>query len=168
MPLTLTDAELVLIRGLRGIMDRIGFSTASGAALPNPDLAGPIAWAILDVGGSVASVVQPAGTDMATIPEGRLREFVDRAKLHLMEDLWGNWGEISESLGVGSTQANDLADRLWKAITAERLRLVAVYPAPATGGGGTDGSTGTGTGTTTWYAPQVGHVQSVPSAFRPP
>ena len=85
----------------------------------NDDLNDPIQWAVVELGGTVADIVDVTDADLATVAADDERYIVDVAELKLIDNILGNSMLVNYSVGPRS----ESLDQLRKALENKRDRL---------------------------------------------
>ena len=83
--LTRSDADAILVRRARAVMERAGLVTT--ATSPNIDLTDPMVQALDVIGFPPASRAQVTDGDLARVPQALQGRFIDRAEIALVTGL---------------------------------------------------------------------------------
>jgi hypothetical protein len=93
----------------------------------NADLNDPIGWAIRKCGGSVASVVAVADSDVAGVSTDDLDKFFDLAEFRALESISGNLAVVTITAGPRTEHLSDLAKLVEQRLARKRKQLLEDY-----------------------------------------
>lgn len=128
MPLTRATLEGRLVRSNRGVMEKVGWSTAADGS--NADLAAPIASALWEAGYPTADPSSPADADLAAVPLSRWGLVSALADVQTKEALLGTAiGLVTQSKGGHAMNLSDIARRLEDEVARLRQSIARRYTA---------------------------------------
>lgn len=109
MPLTLEQVEQITVSRARTFMALCGMAVSG---TPNPDLADPIASALLALGYPVADVTAPTTDDLAAVPDGRSALFLGVVHLNALDACVGAWARCDQRISLGEQKFSQVADQM--------------------------------------------------------
>ncbi len=118
------QAETELVHRASKKMALVGFSVTTAGT--NTDLDSPLAAALRKMGLSMAGDTVADG-DLAAITSQQYDEFLDRAELRLMQNIYANIDFASITVGPRKEELGQLADQVKEAITELAGRIQAEY-----------------------------------------
>ena len=116
------DSELVARR--KAMLEAVGIGPTP---TENPDLNSPIAYAIRQCGGTVASIASVVDSDLATVDPADYDKLMDLAEYRLLMNIKGRWARVDISSGPFRQSLNQLADQLDKDIAAMKANIAETY-----------------------------------------
>jgi hypothetical protein len=120
--LTRAAAESKLVARAGPWMALVGMSVAATGS--NPDLDDTLTDAFLELGLVPLSIVAVASSDLGTIPDGRVREYLLRAELRLLRAVRDRWTLPSQQVGQQSRlDWRDILQAISKAIDDLEARI---------------------------------------------
>jgi hypothetical protein len=93
----------------------------------NPDLNGPIGYAVRQCGGTVASLSAVVSSDIQTVDEADIDKLLDLAEYRLLMNIKGRWAKVDLSSGPFSQSLNQFADQLDTDLAAMKENLEYVH-----------------------------------------
>lgn len=122
MALTRAQAEAILVRRVGRLLTAASMdgTTVNGT---NADLADPLAWAIGQAGGALASRSAVTDADVATVSDEE--QLLDLAELRTLESISGNLALVDVTFGPHSEKLGQLGDRVEKLIARKRKQVAA-------------------------------------------
>jgi hypothetical protein len=132
MPVTVAGIESELVARLGQYLLRFSMdgTTVDGT---NVALRGPIRWAVSRLRIETADAIDVADGDLTTLTRATYETFLDLAEYKVLNVLWGNWAEVTQSLGSESQSLSDLSDRLDRRIAVLKGELGTLIKDPAAG-----------------------------------
>src|SRR5512136_2373867 len=127
MTITRANAEAVLIKRTGHLLTVAGLdgTTVDGT---NADLGDPIAFALRQIGLTVATAGTPTTAEVATVPAADVDEFLDLAELRTLQTiLQGVLDLVTTSAGQRVDEYSQLANGLQLRIDRKELEIRRVY-----------------------------------------
>ena len=126
MALTRAQVEQELIDRLGKWLTHAGKdgTTRDGS---NADLNGPIGYAIRRVGYTVANIANVSTSDLASVTDAQLDEFLDVAELRALKNILGNLEQVNFRMGPISKDLSDLRASVEKRIATLEADINAAY-----------------------------------------
>lgn len=122
---TRADIELEVVSRTSAWLANVGFAvTVAGA---NADLNSPIAWAIRQAGGTVATPALVANADVATVAAANFDLLLDLAELRTLENVLANFALVDAKAGPVEAKSSQFADRIERRIAQLRSWLATAY-----------------------------------------
>jgi hypothetical protein len=126
MTITRANVEEVLIRRAGKLMAAADLDGASyhGA---NADLNDPIGWALRQMEYAVASLVNVADSDLASVTDADIDQLLDMAEYRLMENVEGNFDDVDISANGRSERLSQLMEQVTKRLERLKTKIETVY-----------------------------------------
>ena len=125
MTITRAQVEAELISRRLAMLQAVNMDTTSQGA--NPDLNSPIAYAVRQCGGTVASLSAVTSGDVQSVDEAEIDKLLDLAEYRLLMNIKGRWAKVDASSGPFSQSLSQFADQLDKDLEAMKANLENVY-----------------------------------------
>ena len=125
MSLTRANTEFLLVARTSAWLSKASMAITTAGS--NADLNDPIAYGVLQVGGTVASRVVVADADIATVASADEEEFLDIAELRTYQNIQGNLTLVDTEIGPRDEKLGQLQSVLEKLIAAKEKRLKELY-----------------------------------------
>lgn len=125
MPITRAEVEQVLVSRAKKRMEFVGMDVTNTGV--NPDLADPIATALLLMGITPASFINPADADLTTIAVTDVPKLLDLAEVRLLENILGNMDKVTLTAASGTEQFGQFATDLEKIIARKQATAQKQY-----------------------------------------
>lgn len=93
----------------------------------NADLNSPIAWAVRAAGGAVSAPSLVTSTDVQTVTSANYDKLLDLAEYRTLISIYQNYKKVDGKAGPVEGKADQLAQRMQKAIADKRAQLFADY-----------------------------------------
>lgn len=125
MALTRSQLETVLVRRLGPWLTYVSLDTTIIGN--NPDLADPIAQALLSAGYTVSNIVNPANADLTAVPSTDYPKLLDIAELRALETILQAFTDF-DTKGLNYEDRDDqLGQRIESAIQRKRTLVQTKY-----------------------------------------
>ena len=125
MSLTRANTELLLVARTKQWLSKA--SMAITTAGTNADLNDPIAYGVLQSGGTVASRVLVTDADIATVASADEEQFLDIAELRTLQNVQGNLVVIDTAIGPRDEKLGQLLATLDKIVERKEERIEDLY-----------------------------------------
>ncbi len=100
--MTRAELEQVIVHAFNGFLVAAGLDVTHAGA--NPDLAGPIAQALLELGYSVANPANPTTAEVEAVVAADLAALIEFAKIFTLQAIIGNWVKVDVTQGPRSVK----------------------------------------------------------------
>ncbi len=125
MALTRANAELLLVARTSAWLLKASMAiTVLGS---NADLNDPIAYGVLQSGGTVASRVLVTTADIATVASADQEQFLDIAELRTFQNIQGNLVQVDTKIGPRDEKLGQLLATLDKIVERKEERVENLY-----------------------------------------
>lgn len=125
MTITRESLEVELVSRAQGYMAEVEMDTTVVGV--NPDLNGPIGYAIRQCEGTVANTSSVADSDFSSFDDSEFDHIADVAEYRLLQNIKRRWGKVDIKAGPISESLSQFADQLDKDISALREDLITNY-----------------------------------------
>lgn len=124
MAITRVQLESELVARRKAMLEAVGIGPTPTA---NPDLNSPIAYAIRQCGGTVASISNVVDGDLATVDPADYDKLMDLAEYRLLMNIKGRWAKVDIRSGPFSQNLSQLATQLDKDIEMTKANIAETY-----------------------------------------
>lgn len=125
MSITRAQVEAELISRRLAMLKAVDMDTTSQGA--NPDLNSPIAYAVRQCGGTVASLSAVTSGDVQTVDEADIDKLLDLAEYRLLMNIKGRWAKVDISSGPFSQSLSQFSKDLDADIFEKKASLQSSY-----------------------------------------
>lgn len=125
MSITRAQVEAELISRRLAMLKAVDMDTTSQGA--NPDLNSPIAYAVRQCGGTVASLSAVTSGDVQSVDEADIDKLLDLAEYRLLMNIKGRWAKVDISSGPFSQSLSQFSKDLDADIFEKKASLQSSY-----------------------------------------
>lgn len=125
MSITRAQVEAELISRRLAMLKAVDMDTTSQGA--NPDLNSPIAYAVRQCRGTVASLSAVTSGDVQTVDEADIDKLLDLAEYRLLMNIKGSWAKVDISSGPFSQSLSQFSKDLDTDIFEKKASLQSSY-----------------------------------------